>query len=98
MNVINLGDTFNDFSDTAAAMENLDIFISSDNSVINLAGAMGKTSIILLHLDCEWRWFLEEETNPWYDSMRIFKQKQFDNWDEVFDRLVPYLKNNFNLH
>ncbi len=91
--IVNLGKTFNDFSDTAAAMENIDIFITSDNSVFNLAGAMGKKTFVLLNRFSEWRWFLDEDTTPWYDSVKIFKkQQENDNWNLLMDKIIFELK------
>lgn len=87
--IISLGQSFNDFSDTAAAMANIDLFVTSDNSVFNLAGAMGKKTFVLLSKDAEWRWFLDDKTTPWYDSVRIFK-KNYENesWDVQMNRII----------
>jgi hypothetical protein len=41
--VPNLGEQFQDFTDTAAAIEGLDLVISVDTAIVNLAGAMGKS-------------------------------------------------------
>lgn len=87
--IIDLGKTFNDFSDTAAAMANVDLFITSDNSVFNLAGAMGKKTFVLLNKYSEWRWFYDEKSTPWYDSVRIFKkQNEEDNWDLLMKEII----------
>ncbi|UCE48081.1 MAG: glycosyltransferase family protein, partial [Phycisphaerales bacterium] len=43
----NLGEQFEDFADTAAAVENMDLVISIDTSVAHLAGAMGKPVWVL---------------------------------------------------
>lgn len=75
VNIVNLGKTFNDFSDTAAAMANVDLLISTDNVIANLAGAMGKKTFLLLFEDADWRWFDNDEISPWYDSVRIFRGK-----------------------
>lgn len=84
-----LGKTFNDFSDTAAAMENIDLFVTSDNGVCNLAAAMGKKTFLLLNTDPEWRWFLDEEKTPWYDSIKIFKKKNInEDWDVLMQRVI----------
>lgn len=91
--IINLGQTFNDFSDTAAAMANLDLFVTSDNSVFNLAGAMGVRTFVLLNKHAEWRWFLDEETTPWYDNVKIFKkQNEDDDWDLLIQKVIKTLK------
>ena len=42
INITALGHTFNDFSDTAGAIENLDLVISVDTSIVHLSGALGK--------------------------------------------------------
>lgn len=90
--IVNLAPTFNDFSDTAAAMANLDYFVTCDNSVFNLAGAMGVKTCVLLSKDAEWRWFLDDETTPWYDSVKIFKKRdENENWAFQMDRIVSHL-------
>lgn len=91
-NVINLGDTFKNFNDTAAAMENLDLVICNDTSVAHLAGAMGKPCWIMLPFVQNWRWHTDLSYSPWYKSVKLFKQNEPDNWDEVFDRVCLELK------
>lgn len=92
--IINLGETFNDFSDTAAAMENLDLFVTSDNAVFNLAAAMSKKTFLLLGKDSEWRWFFDDETTPWYDNVKIFKKKdENDSWSLIIKRVVKAINN-----
>lgn len=90
--IIDVGKTFKNFSDTAAALENLDLFITSDNCVFNLAGAMGKKTFLLLNKYSEWRWFLDEETTPWYDSVKIFKkQDEDDSWGLLINKIIENL-------
>lgn len=96
MQITYLGETFKDFSDTAAAMANVDLFITSDNSVLNLAGAMGKDTFLLLNKNSEWRWFLDEEKTPWYNSVRIFKKNSHnEKWDVLFERVVETISNQY---
>lgn len=91
--IIDLGKTFNDFSDTAAAMANLDLFITSDNSVFNLAGAMGIKTYVLLNKNSEWRWFLDTKTTPWYDSVRIFKKRtENESWNYSMRRILKRIE------
>lgn len=87
--IIDLGKTFNNFSDTAAAMANLDLFVTSDNGVFNLAAAMGIKTHLLLNKFSEWRWFFEEEVNPWYSNVKIFKkQNETDCWSILMERII----------
>lgn len=90
--IIDLGKRFNDFSDTAAAIANLDLFVTSDNGVFNLAAAMGKKTFLMLNKHSEWRWFFDEETTPWYDSVKIFKkQSEAEGWDLLMQRIINHL-------
>ena len=84
-NLIDLGSTFNDFTDTAAAIENLDLVISNDTSVAHLAGALGKECWVLLPFIQEWRWSIDLSYCPWYNSVKLFKQSTPDDWDGVFE-------------
>lgn len=91
-NVIDLSETFNDFSDTAAAVENLDLVICNDTSVAHLAAAMGKPTWILLPFVQNWRWHTDLSYSPWYKSAKLFKQSESDNWEEVFEQVFEELK------
>lgn len=90
--IVDLGKTFNDFSDTAAAMANIDVFVMSDSGVFNLAAAMGKKTFLLLNKYAEWRWFFDEKTTPWYDSVKLIKkQNENQSWDELIQRVIENL-------
>lgn len=95
-NIIDLGNTFNDFGDTAAALENMDLVICNDTSVAHLAGAMGKQCWVMLPYVQNWRWHTDISYSPWYKSVRLFKQNISGNWDEVFDRARVELKKFLN--
>jgi hypothetical protein len=74
------------FSDTAAVIANLDLVLSVDTAVAHLAGAMGKPVWMLDRFDTDWRWLLPREDSPWYPTMRIFRQREFGDWQPVVDR------------
>jgi tetratricopeptide (TPR) repeat protein len=84
-----------DFLETAAIIANCDLVITSDTSVAHLAGGMGKTTWLLLHKVPDWRWGLEGETTFWYPSMRLFRQKERGNWNEVMERVAKQLQKHF---
>jgi hypothetical protein len=86
-----------DFLETAAIIANCDLVITSDTSVAHLAGGMGKKTWLLLKKVPEWRWGLEGETSFWYPSMRLFRQKERGNWDEVMERVAEELRTNFGV-
>ncbi|MCP4268486.1 MAG: tetratricopeptide repeat protein [Candidatus Brocadiaceae bacterium] len=91
MNIINLNNELNDFSDTAAAIVNLDLVITVDTSVAHLAGAIGKPVWTLLPFVPDWRWFLNRSDSPWYPSMRLFRQNKQYDLRGVFDQVKKAL-------
>lgn len=89
-----INDTW-DYLETAAIIANCDLVITSDTSVAHLAGGMGKTTWLLLKKVPEWRWGLDGDTTFWYPSMRLFRQRDRGNWDEVLDRVIVELSKQF---
>ena len=89
--VVQLGDAIEDFDDTAAIISLLDLVISSDTSVVHLAGAMGKPVWILLQYAADWRWLLGRDDSPWYPTARLFRQPAIDDWEGVVARVMQEL-------
>jgi tetratricopeptide (TPR) repeat protein len=87
----NFGEDFKDFTDTAAALHNLDLLISIDTSVAHLAGAMGKAVWVLLPFVPDWRWLQDREDSPWYPTMRLFRQKTPGDWATVIKCMAEEL-------
>lgn len=77
------GDDLHDFADTAALVELLDAIVSVDTSVAHLAGAMGKSVLILLPFNPDWRWLLDRDSSPWYPTARLFRQPAMGAWASV---------------
>jgi GT2 family glycosyltransferase len=92
MTITNLGTEFEDFTDTGAVIENLDLVISVDTSVLHLAGAMGKPVWALLPFAPEWRWMLNRQDSPWYPTMKLFRQKKWGQWVPVFQNVAEELR------
>ncbi|QWD59755.1 tetratricopeptide repeat protein [Polynucleobacter sp. MWH-UH35A] len=92
--IINHADSLNDFTDTAALIENLDLVISVDTSTAHLAGALGKPVWLMNRFDTCWRWLLERQDSPWYPTFRIYRQLSPNDWESVVNRISMDLKNN----
>jgi len=71
----------------AQVMKQLDIVVSSDTSIIHLAGILNIKSILLLNFNSDWRWFNDSKKTIWYPSVSIIKQEKFDSWENVFIEL-----------
>ena len=91
MRLIDLGITFKDMSDTAAAMLSLDLVISIDSAPAHLAGALGIPVWVLLTRMPDWRWGLGRDDTPWYPSMRLFRDA--NGWEDLFERVAAELAN-----
>ena len=89
---MDLGTDFTNFSDTAAAILELDLIISVDTAVAHLAGALGKEIWTLLPYMPDWRWLLDRENTPWYPTTRLFRQNKIGDWAEVFERVRSTLE------
>jgi tetratricopeptide (TPR) repeat protein len=94
----NYGEEFADFSDTAAAIANLDLVISVDTAAAHLAGAMGKPVWVVLPCVADWRWLLNREDSPWYPAMRLYRQPRPRAWDDVFRQLAQDSKKAVEFH
>ena len=80
-----------DFVETAAMVVNCDLVITNDTAVAHLAGGLAQPTWLLLTLDPDWRWGMED-TTFWYPSMRLFRQREWGNWPEVMERVLTALK------
>ena len=89
---MNCAQWLDDFSDTAALIENLDLIISVDTSVAHLAGALGKPVWILNRYDSCWRWLRGRSDSPWYPNAKIYQQSKPGDWAEVIERVKVDLK------
>ena len=77
-----------DFSDTAALCDLVDLVISVDTSVAHLAGALAKPTWILLPYAPDWRWMLDRDDSPWYPSVRLYRQGNDRSWLPVLGRMA----------
>ncbi|WP_413678615.1 tetratricopeptide repeat protein [Prochlorococcus sp. MIT 0916] len=84
-----------DFLENAAIIENCDLIITCDTSIAHLAGGMGKKVWLLLKKVPFWTWGVEGESTFWYPSMRLFRQKEKNNWQEVMQRVADTLYKEF---
>lgn len=94
--LIDLGDQLDEqtgaFEETAALITELDLVVSSDTSVIHLAGALGQPVWVALCHAADWRFMLHREDSLWYPSMRLFRQQSRGDWAELFQRIASALR------
>lgn len=95
MKVVDLRDKINDFEDTAAIINSLDMVVSIDSAVVHLAGAMGKPCILLLPWNPDWRWEIDGTNTIWYGSVEIIRQKEKGDWIPVFEEAEKLIREYF---
>jgi hypothetical protein len=82
------------WDDTAGAISNLDLIISSCTSVPHLSAAMGKRTWIIVPILGYYVWAHQSnedefggEYTHYYESARVFRQTKFGDWTEAFENV-----------
>ena len=91
-----------DWSETAALIDNLDLVITVDTGVAHLAAAMGKPTWVMMQRDgASWHFMCYRpgaswnEASPWYPSVRLFRQHEFNTpgyWKDVVGDVAKALE------
>ena len=87
------GEGLQDFTDTAALCELMDIIVSVDTSVAHLGGALGKPVNLLLPYSPDFRWLLDRHDSPWYPTMKLFRQGADRLWKPTLQNASADLTN-----
>ena len=83
-----IGSQINSFSDTAAIVQNMDLIISIDTSLVHLAGSLGKKTYILLNWPHDHRWQINQDKSYWYPSVKILRKEYNQPWDFLIKNLI----------
>ena len=91
--LIRLGKTFKNWEDTACAMKCMDLIVTTDNGVMNLAGALGVKTFALFNKITEWRWFqVEGKDIAWYKSIRPFQTPTSKAWEVPVFQIIEEVR------
>ena len=77
------------WDDTLGALSNIDLLITSCTSLAHAAAALGKETWVLTPIMpyYVWAYPIESNTSPWYDSVKLYRQKKFGVWDQPFAQI-----------
>jgi hypothetical protein len=64
-----------DWNDTAALIDALDLVVTVDTGVMHLAGAMGKPTWVILPGRSDCKFLLDRSDSPYYPSLRLFRNQ-----------------------
>lgn len=81
--LIGLTTSENSLTDLAAAISELDVILTVDTLFAHLAGAMGKTTLIMLPYFAFMPWLMDRTDSPLYPTARLFRQTQPGVWTNV---------------
>jgi len=76
-----------DWEETAAAIANLDLVITSCTSIAHMAAALGKPTWVLVPVLPYYMWAKPGDTSPWYHSVRLYRQEAYGDWGAPFERI-----------
>jgi hypothetical protein len=93
--IIDFGDNLS-LDDTSAIIMNCNIIITPCTMIAHLSGSLGKETWILIKKIPYWFWGLNTEENIWYSSVKLFRQTEDGNWDNVFKSIENKLINTQN--
>jgi hypothetical protein len=97
-NVVDLQYLLISWTDTLAAIQNMDLVITSCTSIAHAASAMGKETWVVIPILPYHIWAYGKKHSPWYQkTTKLFRQKKFGNWDDVFEELEKELVKKFSL-
>jgi hypothetical protein len=91
LRLFDLGAELTDFGETAAVLANLDLVITVDSAVAHLSAALGVPTWVLIYQPADWRWMTGRDDNPWYPSVRLFRQTSAGDWADPVSRLIAAL-------
>ncbi len=85
----NMKDLIRDWMDTYSAVSAMDVVVTSCTSIAHLCGAMNKRCIVLVPMVPYFTWASDDM--PWYKSVSIIHQTQYNDWTDAFDQLDKIL-------
>ncbi|TLP72271.1 tetratricopeptide repeat protein [Pseudomonas nitroreducens] len=83
-----------DLDAQAAQIAAMDLVISVDNTTVHLAGALGTPTVVLLQINPNWRWGLNEGPSYWYPSVHLIRNREVGQWSGALERAIQHLQTN----
>ena len=84
---LNTVDTRDDIDGLASLICMMDEVVSIDNSTVHLAGALNQRTTVLLPLDPDWRWGIQNSQSYIYSNTSLLRQKNYGDWEDVLVEL-----------
>ncbi len=69
----------------------VDMVVSISNATVDLAASCGVNTWMMLGKAPHWHWFHNRDDSLWYETVRVFRQKQLGNWEDVIEAVAEEL-------
>lgn len=92
--VIDLSPRIDTWEDTLDFIDQMDCIVSSCTSLVHAAGAIGKTTFVVVPIAEYYIWSTSSKTtkSPWYgDNFQVHKQTKVRSWDEPLQSMNQQL-------
>jgi hypothetical protein len=70
-----------DYDDMCGLVASLDGVVAMQSTAVHTAGALGIPCAAGIPITSQWRYGSEGDSLPWYDCVKLYRQKQFGKWD-----------------
>lgn len=77
-----------DLTDAAALCQLADMVVTVDTSIAHIAGATGRPAKMMVSYLPDYRWQLDRDDTPWYDSVTLLRQGADRDWTPVIKDAV----------
>jgi hypothetical protein len=81
-----------DIDDLAALIANLDYVVTACTTVVYIAGALGIPCFVLVPSSPGYRYHLEGDDFPWYESAKLIRQGKHEGWRHTVSRAIPIIR------
>lgn len=81
------------WEDTLAILDQLDLVITSCTSVAHASAALGKPTWVIVPILPYYIWAYPTNNSAWYKSVILFRQEKFQDWSSVFKNIRSELSN-----
>ena len=84
-------DSLKNIDDFAAKIAALDLVISVANTNVHLAGSQNIPAWSIIPHVPSWRWMDKGEHSVWYESVKLYRQTNNNNWSSVIEAITQDL-------
>ena len=86
-----------DLDNQAAQIAELDLVVSYDNATVQMSGALGKETWVLVYNPPFWLWMLERRDSPWYPAIKVYRKSIRGGWTKLMKEICNDLSSKLKL-